>query len=219
MTTQNCKAKDKNNCRFHKTGTYADPAGSFVAAAQKQWASAKEATSADLKAQFIPLDENATVEDYSQNFPTYLHFPKSVGEARALVKNIRGDKDHNGFDSVRRVVLNSKSLPDELQVYGPKDGRPLVLSIHSGFGKIQVKSGNVVIEADSNSGNVIEASGSSNVIVIDSGNRKITSKASENATLTLVPGEESWGSVEATDNAKVSISKVSWPHSYRIIQG
>lgn len=103
--------------------------------------------------------------------------PATLSALRASLKNVRGLKD----DAVRVVYISSHSTKnlnysEGLEIYGPKDGRPLIINNSSGFQKLFVKSGNVVILADSHAGNVIHVDDEhkGNVVIIAGEDSKVT---------------------------------------------
>jgi len=73
-------------------------------------------------------------------------FPRGLTETRRAVKNLRGEPD----GKIRTVTLTWDSVPpahrgDPLEVAGPKDGRPLIIDVHSGCPDMAITSGNVVL--------------------------------------------------------------------------
>jgi len=160
----------------------------------------------------ISDDSGRVITEYAPNHPVMISFPKTVTEARAAVKNIRGDRNYGGFKSVRYVVLDYKTLPDDLEVNAPTDGRPLLIHIRSGFGTLNVRSGNVIVEADSRSGNVIHTYGDSNVTVIVGDEKKISTTTADNSQVTIVPGKGSKGYQSIEGNGKLTIVNNGYEH-------
>jgi hypothetical protein len=107
--------------------------------------------------------------------------PKTAAEARAAVKNIRGEAD-----GAERVVYldHFDTLPDELDVFGPKDGRPLYIYVTSGLPRLHVRGGNVIIHALSSWGNSITAHEGANVKVL-AGPVKVSTDTKAGASLHL----------------------------------
>lgn len=121
--------------------------------------------------------------------PRTSRFPQNVTQARAALRNRRGEP--NG--AVRVVFLNMRCLPPEADVTGPADGRPLLLIIDGGFGRLNIRSGNVVVRAGSRAGNVITSLGDSQVTVIASKERKVSTSARDNSRIAIIPDEGSRG--------------------------
>ena len=138
-------------------------------------------------------------------------FPANITEARAAVRNSRGEPGRG----VRAVFLYDNCLPDSLEVVGPADGRPLLIVVESGFGRIKVKSGRVVVAARSRSGNVVHAEGASNVTVIADAGHKVTTHASGHSEVTVIPGEGTWGSNTTEDDASLLVAEVGTAHEMR----
>lgn len=107
--------------------------------------------------------------------------PTTAAEARAAVRNIRGEAD-----GAERVVYldHFKTLPDELDVFGPKDGRPLYIYVMSGLPRLHVRGGNVTVHALSTWGNSITAHEGSNVKVL-AGPVKVSTHTEAGGTLHL----------------------------------
>lgn len=85
---------------------------------------------------------------------THQIHPIGVAKTRAALRNSRGEA--NG--ALREVTLDWDSLPaardaDRLEVVGPKDGRPIVIRVPSGFPALVVVSGYAVIVFNSACGN------------------------------------------------------------------
>lgn len=111
--------------------------------------------------------------------PAVTRHPETAAEARAAVRNIRGEA--NG--AVRAVYLyDFKTLPEDLDVYGPKDGRPLYIYVMSGIPALNVRGGNVTIHALSSWGNSITAHEGANVTVL-AGAVKVSTRTEAGATL------------------------------------
>jgi hypothetical protein len=112
---------------------------------------------------------------------TVTRHPQTAAEARAAVRNIRGEAD----GAQRAVYLyDFKTLPEELDVFGPKDGRPLYIYVMSGLPRLHVRGGNVTVHALSSWGNSITAHEGSNVTVL-AGPVKISTHTEAGATLHL----------------------------------
>ena len=138
-------------------------------------------------------------------------FPANITEARAAVRNSRGEPG----GGVRAVFLYSNCLPDYLDVVGPADGRPLLIVVESGFGQLKIKSGRVVVAARSRSGNAVHAEGNSNVTVIADNGKKVSTHASGQAEVTVIPGDGTWGLQTTEDDASILIAEVGTAHIMR----
>lgn len=105
--------------------------------------------------------------------------PRTAAEARAAVKNIRGEAE-----GAERIVYldHFQTLPDELDVFGPKDGRQLTIHVNSGLPRLHVRGGHVTIFARSSWGNSITAHEGSNVTVI-AGPVKVSTDTKPGGTL------------------------------------
>jgi hypothetical protein len=139
----------------------------------------------------------------------FYSFANNVTEARKMLKNSRGESKAN---ELRYVHLNYKSFPDkgDLEVVGPKDGRPLVVHVASGFGTLKVLSGNVIIESNSKSGNVVEATGTANVIVIPGDGAKLTARAGDRSHVRAIPSKGSRNRLSVnSDSPYASVSVAS----------
>ena len=138
-------------------------------------------------------------------------FPANLTEARAAVRNSRGEPG----GGVRAVFLDDNSLRDDLEVVGPADGRPLLIVVESGFGQLKIKSGRVVVAARSRSGNAVHAEGQSNVTVIADSGKKVSTHASGQAEVTVIPGDGTWGLQTTEDDASILIAEVGTAHKIR----
>lgn len=161
------------------------------------------------------VEAGRSIADYSPNHSSLMSFPKNITEARAALKNLRGDKVM-GFKATRYVILNNNSLPYSADVYGPTDGRPLLISVLSGFGTLNVRSGNVIIEAESGFGNVIKSHGDSKVTVIAGDGKKVSIDARDHSEVTIVPGEKSRGRAGVYDDANITIKDNGYEHSHHV---
>lgn len=132
-----------------------------------------------------------------------VRFPANVTEARAALRNTRGEPD----GAVRTVFLDMRSLPREADVVGPSDGRPLLVVIESGFGRLNIRSGNVVVRAASQFGNSIHAHGDSKVTVIAAQNRKVSTSAVGRSSVVIIP-----------DSGAHGYQGVYGPHAHTVIE-
>lgn len=142
---------------------------------------------------------------------TKLNFriPQNLTEARAALKNVRGEKD----EAVRCVLLRHTAVnksgwvSPKMEVHGPRDGRPLIVEVNSGMVHLKVMSGKVLIFADSSAGNSIYALGNSEVQVFVNSGRKATISAADSSSVVVHKGEKSWGHHSAYENATLTYAE------------
>lgn len=115
--------------------------------------------------------------------------PDTAPEARAAVKNLRGEPD----GGIREVILNDfPTLPDSLDVHGPKDGRELIVRVESGFTHLHIRSGNVTAHMLSPLGNPITIHDGARVTIRTAGT-KLGSTVEKGGHLTLKASLDSRG--------------------------
>lgn len=115
--------------------------------------------------------------------------PTTAAETRAAVKNLRGEP--NG--SIREVILNDfPTMPDSLDVHGPKDGRELIIWVESGFTHLHIRSGNVTAHMLSRLGNPITIHDGARATIHTSGT-KLGSTTEKGGHLTLKAAPDSRG--------------------------
>lgn len=113
--------------------------------------------------------------------------PAGVTETRAALRNTRGDAG----GAIRTVRLTWLSVPaasdaGDFEVVGPRDGRPLIVHLHAGLPRLVVKSGNVIVVADSGAGHSVNVEdGASATIVAGAGRRKISTTTKRGAKVVL----------------------------------
>ena len=125
--------------------------------------------------------------------------PEGVTKTRAALRNARGVAD----GGIRVVSLDWRSIPaasdaGDLEVIGPKDGRPLIVHIFSGFPAIRVKSGHVVVVAESYAGHSLHFGDGSTGTVIGGDGRKVSITANAGSTVDYFAGADSRG-LQAVD--------------------
>ena len=117
--------------------------------------------------------------------------PATKSECKRLLSNPRGEKD----GKVRVVDINWEIAPDSdggdrVEIVGPKDGRPIVLNLHSGIPYLRVASGKAIILADSSWGNSIDVADGAEATVIASRDTKTSVDVAEGGKATLVSDTE-----------------------------
>ena len=132
---------------------------------------------------------------------THDYFPTSRSAAGQLLHAKDGEPD----GSVRIVWLDFEEVTDPYNVDGPADGTPLLIFVKSGLGKLNIRSGRVIVHSDSSSGNPVYAYGAAEVTVIARPRRKITTIAHDTSSVTIVPMEGSRG-VQATQGADARLT-------------
>lgn len=138
-----------------------------------------------------------------------VRLPQNRTEARAALKNLRGEKD----GAVRTVFLRHTAVnktgwvSPKMEVYGPRDGRPLIVEVNSGMVHLKVMSGNVLIYADSSAGNSIYVHGDAQVQVFVNYGRKATITATDSSSVIVHKGEESWGHHSAYEDATLAYAQ------------
>ncbi len=227
MTSQtHCRRKIGEYCSTHKTVNWGSSGLTPAArSTEADLATLRQALSVEELAQTKPNKPSKEADrlekagriigDYSPEHPMLMSFPKNVTEARQALKNIRGDKV-NGFKAARYVILDNDSLPGSADVYGPIDGRPLLISVLSGFGSLNVHSGNVIIEADSRFGNVIKAYDDAKVTVIAGDGKKVSTEAYDKSEITIVPGEKSRGFAGVYDDANIIVKDNGYENFHHV---
>ena len=136
-------------------------------------------------------------------------WPVGVTATRAALKNSRGEA--NG--ALRLVELTWDSVPPasdagDFVVAGPKDGRPLIVNIRSGFPRLVIESGNVVIMAESGAGHSINVEGSAHTTILCGAGRKVSSTTTAGGTTDVYLDEAGWGSHRAEDGGTLTLHGV-----------
>lgn len=129
----------------------------------------------------------------------------AVGLA-ATRRALKADRDRTGV--VRDIYLTSKSgsVRGGLEVTGPADGTPLLITVASGMYPLRVLSGNVFICAMSSWGNAVEAFGTSVVTVLVGHDRKQSTTAHEQSTVIVIGHEGARGlQIIRGDEARLTI--------------
>ncbi|WP_427019394.1 hypothetical protein ACQCSX_22135 (plasmid) [Pseudarthrobacter sp. P1] len=113
--------------------------------------------------------------------------PERKAEAKRLLVNTRGERD----GKVRHIHLDSSNSPDakigeHVQVVGPKDGRPIIVSISSGLPRLKVTSGTAIIRADSRWGNSVSVGPGAEAIIIADADSKVTTEVDPGGKATFV---------------------------------
>lgn len=115
--------------------------------------------------------------------------PTTAAETRAAVKNLRGEP--NG--GIREVILsNYQTMPDTLDVHGPKDGRELIIRVESGIPHLHIRSGNVTAHMHSSWGNAVTVHDGAQATVHTSGT-KLSTTTEKGGHLTLKASPDSRG--------------------------
>lgn len=165
-------------------------------------------------------DVNLTNKTWSTNIFDYSgvgsetvdRFPKNATEARAALRNVRGEPE----EGVRAVFLARHSAPDNPEVRGPADGRPLLIVVNSGMIRLNVVSGNVVVFSGSRWGNVINTSGDATVTVIAAEGRKVSLQATGRSRITVLPEPGARGLSFVRDEAHITFEDTGFEHSMRV---
>ena len=139
-------------------------------------------------------------------------FPRNATEARAALRNVRGEP--NG--GIRAVFLNDHSAPEDPEVYGPADGRPLIILVNGGMIRLNVISGNVVVHSGSWFGNVVRTSGDATATIIAGPGRKVSTEATGQSNITILPGEGARGLGYSEDDAHITIVDMGVKHGIQV---
>lgn len=104
--------------------------------------------------------------------------PKTLTELRKALKNgagVQGSADAIREVTITGVAAGKLKYDDHLEIHGPKDGRPLIVHNQSGFQKLKIVSGNVVVYSNSASGNPVEVDDNhqGEVVIIAGPDRKV----------------------------------------------
>jgi hypothetical protein len=149
-----------------------------------------------------PTSEERTgyelIDDAASRCPLDLRYPKGLTETRAALRNTRGEPNKG----VRIVQLTWASVPaasdaGDIEVHGPKDGRPIIIYIIGGFPRIKVKSGYAMIVANSGAGHSIEVQDGATALVVATKGRKVSTRTEAGAVLDFTGSEGGWGSQTA----------------------
>ena len=103
--------------------------------------------------------------------PTVLT-PKGLTETRRALRNARGETGRG----LRIVHLSWDSVPpasdgEPLEVVGPKDGRPLIVHVHTGCPTMNITSGNVTVVAGGNGFGITVQDGARATIIGEPGRK------------------------------------------------
>ncbi len=132
------------------------------------------------------------MDDIIDNWQLEDRRPVGVTETRAALKNSRGEA--NGF--VRHVRLDWKSVPPtsdaHLDVVGPRDGRPIIVSVQAGCPNLTVTSGHAIIIADGNGFGIKVADGA-RATVIGKPDGKVSITAEHGSTVDFYVDAETRG--------------------------
>lgn len=132
--------------------------------------------------------------------------PRGVAQTRAALKNHRGEPN----DSIRVVRLTWNSVPPasgagDIEVHGPKDGRPIIIEVSSGFPLLRVKSGHAIILASSIAGHGIHVAGGASATIIGSAGRKVSITALDGSKVDFHPQENVWGLQDIEGDAQFTV--------------
>lgn len=144
--------------------------------------------------------------------PTTAIHPTNATDTRKALRNRRGDAG----GAIREVTLDWDSMPptvrnDEVDIHAPADGRPLVIR-HHGFARMNIRSGHVIILAQSSAGNVIDVASGARATILGAADRKVSVRAEPGASLHLHADEGSrsrasvWVSREDRDVVDITLS-------------
>jgi hypothetical protein len=139
--------------------------------------------------------------------------PASLAQTRTALSNVRGEKDGN----IRVVNLNYENTGSrsakivELDIKGPKDGRPLVVISSGTFTRLNVVSGNVVIVANGTHGNPITVKEKATATVLGRPNVKASVEVEAGAEAVYVPFKNSRTSIRGA--GKATVAPTTFPHS------
>lgn len=115
--------------------------------------------------------------------------PETATETRAAVKNLRGEPS----GGIREVILsNYQTMPDSLDVHGPKDGRELIIRVESGIPHLHIRSGNVTAHMHSSWGNAVTVHDGARATVHTFGT-KLSTTTEKGGHLTLKARDDSRG--------------------------
>jgi hypothetical protein len=130
------------------------------------------------------------VTDYAGPDRIIQDFPMSTGEVVTALNDVDGERAGN----VRLVVVaHAMARIDDAAIYGPADGKPLLLDISSGVGSMTVKSGFVVIRTDSPFPQDIVVEGSAEVTVIIARGRSAVVRATDESAVFVIAEEGARG--------------------------
>ena len=111
--------------------------------------------------------------------------PPHADAAVKSLRNPRGLAD----GKIREVALHQGNAPDKAaDVAGPKDGRPLAVSIasHAPAQDLTVTSGRAIISADSEYGATVKVAAGAEAVIIASAHRKVSVEVEEGGRATLM---------------------------------
>lgn len=158
--------------------------------------------------------------DFADGAPIITMRPGSVAEAHDALDSEYLDQP----GTVRHVLISDAMavLSDE-DVYGPEDGRPLLVEITVGAGSLRVHSGHVIVKVDSPFPNDVEVLGDAQVTVIVSRGRSSVVRAAGTSNVLVIAEEGARGvlRVESADATGVIIGsathfRIAATHSWEI---
>jgi hypothetical protein len=139
--------------------------------------------------------------------------PSTLAKARAALSNVRGEKD----GAVRVVDLNHENTGSKsreivnLDIRGPKDGRPLVVINNGSFVNLNVVSGNVVIVAGASHGNPITVKDKATATILGRPNVKASVVVNAGGEAVYVPFKNSRTSIRGS--GKATVAPTTFSHS------
>jgi hypothetical protein len=124
------------------------------------------------------------IDDALRDRTVNFRHPVGIAETRRALRNSRGED--NG--AVRQVALTWASVPpatikDDFEVVGPKDGRPLVIHLASGLPRLQIKSGYVIVLANSHAGSALDVGAGATAVIIAGAGRKVSTTSDADAVV------------------------------------
>jgi hypothetical protein len=139
-----------------------------------------------------------SVTEYADGAELTTLRPNSIGDVRDAFSG--DDQADDGKVRLVRISEPMAVLVDE-DVYGPTDGRPLLIDIVAGAGSVCVHSGHVVIRIDSPFPNDVEVLGEAEVTVIVARGRSAVVTAQEKSNVLVIAEEGARGAlrVESRD--------------------
>lgn len=132
---------------------------------------------------FTDTDEDRSVTDYADGAPVTKLVPRSVDEVRDAFAGDEQEPDGR----VRQVrIIDPLAVLNNEDVYGPTDGRPLLIDLDAGAGSIRVVSGYVVIRINSVFPNDVEVCGAAEATIIVARGRSSIIHATENSHVLVI---------------------------------
>jgi hypothetical protein len=136
-------------------------------------------------ARFVNTDDlfDRELEAAAGGAPITDSYPSTRAKARAALVNTRGEKD----GAVRFVHLENHNAPDgQVDVVGPRDGRPIVISVEDALPSLNVYSGKAVVLANSRWGNSITVKAGAEAVIIAPLENKTTVMVEDGGKATIV---------------------------------